>query len=183
MSYTVDQFGPSDLLTTKKVGTRRIKTDQGTTSFYEGREFYVFKEFDIAPETSEAIKVVSLGDTIVQTFSATLVLGQLRVELVTGGTEADPFTNTLPIFPVNSMSESPGGDPTVVITNGGTHSGGTIADLLLLNSGSPASQARASSASEPLPLGFSAGTFYIRLINTSATSDARGLFRARWEER
>jgi hypothetical protein len=40
----------------------------------------------------------------------------------------------------------------------------------------------ASSASENLPQGFPAGTFYIRLINTDGAT-ASGIFRARWEER
>jgi hypothetical protein len=40
----------------------------------------------------------------------------------------------------------------------------------------------ASIANENEPLGFSFGTYYIRLINTDGVA-ATGVFRARWEER
>lgn len=181
MTYTVDQFGPSDLLTSNKIGTRRIKYDAGKTSFYEGREFRVFKEFDIAPGTTETIKVVSTVDSIVEAFGASLILGALRIELVVGGTDGNDFTENLPIFQTNRTSATPDRTPGVTMQNGGTHTGGTISDILLLVAGSPARQAREISATEERPLGFAPGTFYIRLESTG-NANARGVFRARWEE-
>ncbi len=181
MTYTVDQFGPSDLLTSKKIGTRRIKYDVGKTSFFESREFRLFKEFDIAPDTVETIKVVSTVDTIVEVFGATLVLGALRIELVTGGADGDDFTETLPIFQTNRTLQSVDNTPNITFQNGGTHTGGTISDLLLLQAGSPATQAKEISATEERPLGFAPGTFYIRLESTGQ-ANARGVFRTRWEE-
>ncbi len=181
MSYTVDQFGPSDLLTSKKIGTRRIKYDVGKTSFFESREFRVFKEFDIPAGSTETIKVTTTVDTIVEVFSASLILGSLRVELVTGGTDGDDFTENLPLFQTNRTSQSVDTTPSVTMQNGGTHTGGTISDILLLVAGSPATQARETTASEERPLGFAPGTFYIRLESTGS-ANARGVFRARWEE-
>lgn len=181
MTYTVDQFGPSDLLTTAKEGTRRLKIDAGNTGFYEGREFRVFKEFDIPEGTSETIKVTATGDTIVQLFGASLVLGSLRIELVQGGTEGDDFTGDLPIYPANTTSIAPVADQAVAMQNGGTHTGGDIVDLILLVAGSPATQAKEITANEERLLGFPAGTFYIRLVS-NGSANAKGVFRARWEE-
>lgn len=183
MSYTIDQFGPSDLLTTAKENTRRVKTDEGSTAFFEAREFYAFKEFDIPAGESETVRVVANNDTVVQTFSVTLTLGELRVELVTGGAETGAFQNEVPIFNANMMDEAPNVSPNVTMQNGGEHSGGTIVDLLLANAGSPARQARTNSATEPLPIGFAPGTFYIRLVNSDNDSRAQGLLRVRWEDR
>jgi len=181
MTYTVDQFGPSDLLTSNKLGTRRIKYDTGKTSFFEAREFRIFKEFDIPAGNTETIKVVATKDTIVEVFSASLVLGALRVELVTGGTDGDDFTENLPIFRTNRTSVAPENESSITMQNGGTHTGGTISDIILLVAGSPARQARETTVTEERPLGFAPGTFYIRLESTGS-SNAKGVFRARWEE-
>ena len=181
MTYNIDQFGPSDLLTSKREGTRRIKYDVGKTSFFEGREFRIFKELDIPAGTSETIKVVSAADTIVEVLGASLVLGALRVELITGGTEGQDFTGSVPIFRTNRTSNAPENETKVTMENGGTHTGGTVSDLLLLVAGSPARQAKEVSVTEERPLGFSPGTFYIRLVSTGE-ANAQGVFRARWEE-
>jgi len=173
---------PSDMLTSEREGTRRMKTDPGSTAFYEGREFYTFRQFDITGGTTEVIKVVASGDTIVQTFGASLVLGELRVELVVGGTEGGTFGTPLPILRANGMSEAPTVSAGVTMAAGGTHTGGTVVDVLLLNAGSPAAQASEVSASEDLPIGFPAGTYYIRLVSIN-NANAQGIFRARWEQR
>jgi hypothetical protein len=72
--------------------------------------------------------------------------------------------------------------PQVTMNRGGTHTGGTVVDLLFADAGSNANKAVAAGASEESPQGFSAGTFYIKLINTDGNT-ATGIFRARWEER
>jgi len=55
-------------------------------------------------------------------------------------------------------------------------------DVLTAIAGDKLQKTTAVSVSEELPLGFAAGTFYIRLINTDGAT-ATGFFRARWEER
>ena len=181
MSYNVEGFGPSDILTSKRFSTRRVKYETGKTSFFEGREFRVFKDFDIPAGQTETIKVTSTSDSIVEVFGASLVLGSLRIELVTGGTDGDDFSSELPIFQTNRTTASPVLTPSVTMVNGGTHTGGTVSDVILLVAGSPARQAREVTATEERPLGFAPGTFYIRLISTGS-ANAEGVFRARWEE-
>jgi len=183
VTYTVDQFGPNDLLSSNKEGTRRIKVSEGDTCFFEGRQFYTFKEFDIPNNSSETIKVVAQGDTIVQRFGASLLIGGLRIELVTGGTEQSGFTGQLSALQSNNTSVAPDRTATVSFENGGDHTGGDVVDLLLLDAGTDRGnrQPLSSNVTEDLLLGFSAGTFYIRLTNTG-NEDCRGVFRARWEE-
>ena len=80
------------------------------------------------------------------------------------------------------MSTASSYTPQVTMTRGGTHTGGTVVDLVTAVSGANPNKSVASSASDNLPQGFSAGTYYIKLINTDGAT-AQGIFRARWEER
>lgn len=160
----------------------RLRVDVGQTGFFAGREFRTFYEFSIASGATKVIKVVSTVDTILQTFGAELDLAELRVELRVGGTEGGTFNTALPILKSNTMSTASDYSSNITMNVGGTHTGGTLVDLLTLISGANANKAISSSATEELPQGFSAGTFYIKLINTDGNT-ANGIFRARWEER
>lgn len=174
---------PFDMLTDGGDGAyRRLRVDVGQTGFFAGREFKTFYEFSILSGASAVIKVVAPIDTIVQMFSAEIDLAELRLELVMGGTEGGTFGTPIPALKTNSMSTSSDYVGQVVMSTGGTHTGGTVVDVLTLLSGANANKAVASTASEASPIGFPAGTYYIRLINTDGNI-ANGIFRARWEER
>lgn len=178
----VEAYPPSKLMTDGDGDYARIRVDVGQTGFFAGREARTFYEFSIASGATQVIKVVSPTNTIVQMFSVELELASIRVELVSGGTEGGTFNTALPIFKTNTMSTASSYTPQVTMNRGGTHTGGTVVDLLTAVSGANPNKSVASSASENLPQGFSAGTFYIRLINTDGAT-ATGIFRARWEER
>ena len=121
-------------------------------------------------------------NTIVQRFSVELDLAAIRLELVAGGTEGGTFGTALPIFKSNTMSTASNYAPQVTMNQGGTHTGGTVVDLLRAISGDKLQKATAATVTEDFSVGFSAGTYYIRLINTDGAT-ASGIFRARWEER
>ena len=178
----VEAHPPIKLMTDDNGPYSRIRVDVGQTGFFAGREARTFYEFTIASGATQVIKVVAPTDTIVQTFAVELELAEIRVELVVGGTEGGTFNTALPIFKTNTMSTASSYTPQVTMNRGGTHTGGTVVDLLTALSGSNANKSVASSASENLPQGFPAGTYYIRLINTDG-NNAVGIFRARWEER
>lgn len=178
----VEAYPTKKLLTDDDGDYARLRVDVGQTGFFAGREARTLYEFSIASGATQVIKVVSLTDTIVQTFSASLDIAEIRVELVVGGTEGGTFGTPLPIFKTNTMTTQSGYTPQVTMATGGTHTGGTLVDLLVLKSGTPANKAIESSATEDLPVAFAAGTFYIRLVNTDGDT-ATGIFRARWEER
>lgn len=174
---------PFDMLTDGGDGAyRRLRVDVGQTGFFAGREFKTFYEFSILSGASAVIKVVAPIDTIVQMFSAEIDLAELRLELVMGGTEGGTFGTPIPALKTNSMSTSSDYVGQVAMSTGGIHTGGTVVDVLTLLSGANANKAVASNASEASPIGFPAGTYYIRLINTDGNT-ANGIFRARWEER
>lgn len=158
-----------------------MKAEPDSSAFFEGRQFRAFKEFDIAGGSSETIKVVTTVNTIARLFGASLLFGELRLELVTGGTEGDDFTGSIPAFPANGMEGTPDYTSGVTLSNGGSHSGGTVSDLILLFAGSTAGQAQEVTILKDQPIGFAPGTFYIRLVS-AGVENAQGVFRSRWEE-
>lgn len=155
--------------------------DPDEIAFYAGREFRTFQEFSIAQGASSVIKVVSTGDTIVYEFSIRLTAESAKLELVTGGTEGGSFSTALPILRCNTMSVCPVVTSGVTMNSGGTHSGGTVADIIYADTGQ-GSGAKAEGFTQDYPTGFAAGTFYVRITNTG-NNTCTGVFRARWEER
>jgi hypothetical protein len=178
----VEAYPPFKLVSDDDGIYARLKVDVGQTGFFAGREARTFYEFSIASGASQVIKVVAPTDTIVQAFSVETYLAEIKTELVVGGTEGGTFNTALPILKTNTTTTSSDYVPQVTMNRGGTHTGGTVVDLLISVSGANKNKAFSSSASEESPQGFAAGTFYIRLINTDGAT-ATGIFRARWEER
>lgn len=178
----IEAHPPLKILTDDNGDYARLRVDSGQTGFFAGREARTFYEFSIASGASKVIKVVSPVNTIVQSFSLETFLAEIRTELVVGGTEGGTFSTALPILKTNTMSTTSSYMPQVTMNVGGTHTGGTVVDLLISISGANKNKSISASATENLPQGFSAGTFYIRLINTDGAT-ASGIFRARWEER
>lgn len=178
----VEAYPPKVLMTDGDGPYARMRVDVGQTGFFAGREFRTFYEFSIPSGTTQVIKVIAPINTIVQTFAFELDLAELRVELRAGGTESGTFGTSLPILAANSMSTASGYTHQVTMAIGGSHTGGTVYDLLKLYSGANQNKAIQSTASENLPQGFPASTFYISMQNTDGNT-ATGIFRARWEER
>ncbi len=178
----IEAYPPKVLMTDADGPYARMRVDVGQTGFFAGREARTFYEFSIDSGATQVIKVVAPTDTIVQMFAVELELAEIRLELRVGGTEGGTFDTALPIFKTNTMSTASDYVPQVTMTRGGTHTGGTLVDLLTAVSGANPNKSVASSATEALPQGFAAGTFYIKLTNTDGAT-ATGIFRARWEER
>lgn len=178
----VEAHPPVKLMTDDNGDYARVRVDVGQTGFFAGREVRMFYEFSIATETSQVIKIVAPVDTILQTFAVELDLAEIRVELVSGGTEGGTFGTSIQTFRTNTMSTASAYSPQVTMAYGGTHTGGTVIDVLTAFSGANKNKAISSAGAENLPIGFPAGTYYIRLINTDGAT-ASGIFRAQWEER
>lgn len=178
----VEAYPPTKLMTDDDGDYARIRVDTGQTGFFAGREARTFYEFSIASGATQVIKVVSPTNTILQQLSIEIYLAELRLELVTAGTEGGTFATPLPIFKTNTMTTASSYTPQVTMNVGGTHTGGTIVDLIQTITDINPNKAQPAGASEDSPQGFAPGTFYIRLINTDGAT-ATGIFRARWEER
>ena len=118
----------------------RVKVDPGQTSFFEGREFRTFKELNVPALTTYVIKIVVPVDIIFSQFVNEFELGHGRIASVIGGTEGGSFSETLPVFKRNNMSVGPNKrydpSPLVVLTGGGTHTGGTELDVVRIKTSS-----------------------------------------------
>lgn len=178
----IEAYPPKVLMTDGDGPYARIRVDTGQTGFFAGREATTFLKFDIPTATTQVIKVVSPLNTIVQILGASLILGIVEIELVVGGAEGGTFSTSLPVNRTNAMTTASAYAPQVTMATGGTHTGGTVLNVLQLNAGSPINQAQEVVASNDLPFGFAAGTYYLRIVNIDG-SNAKGVFRARWEER
>ena len=157
----------------------------GQTGFFAGREFRTFKELSIAISSTYVIKSVVPLNTIVFGVNANIELGNLRMSVVVGGTEGGSFSETLPILPRNTMTEIPQ-PPYVsqmVITAGGTHTGGTEIDVLRIKANDNSQFASTVGNVEGDERGIGANTFYLRVQNLSATDIITGVLSFRWEER
>jgi hypothetical protein len=166
-----------------------------TPAFWEGREFRTFKELNIANGATYVIKVVVPVDTVFYGLELAIDDGRLRVGTYAGGTSGGVFGETLPRFNANNMTPGenlkntyPPGTapyaPQVLLTAGGTHTGGTELDVQRLRVANSAGMA-ASIANGTNLLGSERGvapaTYHFRLLALSGP--VTGVFRARWEER
>lgn len=150
-------------------------------AFFEGKQYFAFREFSIAQGGSAVVKVVIASDTIMRDFFVDLVTSNLTAEIVAGGTEGGTFNTPITIQRTNNMSTAPARVSTTTMTTGGTLTGGTTLDKFILYAGNNANQSTRQFGGETFPVGFPAGTYYVRLINIGST-DAIGIFKARWSE-
>jgi hypothetical protein len=192
LTYTSDRAG----------GFGRVRTDISRTAFFEGREFRVYKELNIAASGTLVGKIVIPANINIVLYGLETLLdsGWLRLAAYVGGVEGGSFSETLPIFAANGMSGAenrrmdydanrlPGKGSSVyavqsVLTAGGTHTGGTELDVSRIKIASNSNQATTVGSVGLDERGVTAGTYYFRFLNLSATDAVTGVFRMRWEER
>ena len=159
----------------------RIFVDAGNFSPTDSQHYFMFHEYSVVASGTEVVKVVITGDTVMESFVIKVMAGTARVEIVSGGTEGGTFSQTVPVFPVNGMSTAPVRASTTTVTSGGTLTGGTTLDLFLVNTGDNVNQSTGVSVGENFQIGFPAGTYYIRVVNTD-NSASYGLIKALWHE-
>lgn len=179
--YTIPDFGPNDLLTSEKFGTRRVRVDVAQTGFFEGREFYTFQEFTLTSGQEIAIRATTPVDVILFESTLNVEAGTVRIELYSGGTASGTFTD-MPILPKNAMSTAPSYTPQVEMAYNGAHSGGQLVDLSIVASAGTMNKQITAGGGTATERGFAAGTYYYVLTNTS-NQDASCIFSAWWEER
>lgn len=172
---------PSDLYTGGAQGiARRIRVGVGQTGFFAGREFRTFRELNISVGTPLVIRAVVPLDIILSGLEVELLDGSLKLETIVGGTPGGTFSQTLPIFSRNTMSDTPTYTPLVVLTAGGTLTGGAVIDVLVAQTSGQGSRAASVGANSGDERGVGANTYYFKLTAIAAIT---GVFRARWEER
>lgn len=176
----------------------RVKVDQGSTSFFLGREFRAYKELIAAASWSTPFyfRFTSTVDFILLAQRLEIDSGACRLSVWQSPTFAGTWSTTIPAIGKNRMSGRPGypnpADPAYVpqctITTGGTFSGGTEVDLLRTRTG--ANQGNQSSANVGVSSddyrGLPVTEFGIKIepITGLANTDAlNGKYEIIWEER
>lgn len=182
-TYTIPDFGPADLLTSKREGFRRVRVDVAQTGFFEGREFRSFVEFNIPSGQSVVYKFSIPVNFILFEQNMTVDAGGVKYTAEIGGAFGGTFSTALPIVGKNRMTTRPQPfyEAQATITTGGTYTGGTVIDVArLVTSGSTAQQATVglSSTERGLP----PGDYCVRLTNLS-NSSSTGVYNIFWEER
>ena len=178
----VEAYPPKVLMTDGNGQYARLRVDVGQTGFFAGREFRVLEELSIASGATQVLKIVSPINSILYAFGVELTLSQLRVELVAGGTESGAFNGVITPLKTNQMTTASSYASQVTFATGGSHTGGTVIDAFDIVSGSNVNKATVQQVDESQPLGFSAGTYYIRMHNTDGAT-ANGFLKLRYEER
>lgn len=179
------------LLTDNQGPSQRLRVDPGQTGFFAGRMFRSFVEL-IIPVAGPTVqfRFTSPIDFILWSQVLTLTQGGIQLEIYTGATDSGGWTTALPIIGVNRMSERPAPfyTPLITIDTGGNFTGGTRADVMLVNSGSNQGNSSSQNAGgETTERGLPAGTYFGRfstLAGGIAPLDAAHLlYTLTWEER
>ena len=171
---------PFDLMTDAD-GTgpnRRLRVDVEQTGFSAGRQFRMFRE--ITDNTAFVMRATVPVNTVLFSLEAALIEGELRIETVVGGTPGGTFGTPVPTFNRNNMTDAPAYAGQVVLEEGGTHTGGTLLDILQAKTADVANFAGNVGASGDDKRGVLPGTYYFRV--TIPTATCRGVISARWEE-
>jgi len=159
----------------------RMFVDAGGFNPVGNRDYFFFHEFSLAAAAVEVVRIVIAANTIMKAFSIKVMAGKARIEIVSGGTAGGTYNQSVPVFPVNNMTTAPVRATTTVVTSGGTHTGGTVMDLFLVNTGDNVNKSSGITSGEDFAIGFPAGTYYIRVTNTD-NSTTTGLIKALWTE-
>lgn len=175
---------PHYLYTSELERYRRLRVDVAQTSFFEGREGRTFLELNIANGTTQVIKVVTPVDVILHDLTVTVDEGSLRLSTLVGGTEGGSFSTPLPVIPKNTAAERPTPYYTLqtTISTGGTHTGGTVLDIIRVVASTATSQRSSVGGGIASERGIAANTYYFKLENIGSGS-VTGVFSGWWEER
>jgi len=163
---------------TESHGETVLALTSAERAFLGGYDYRAFYNVSVLTLETLVIKVVATKDSIVRLLGLEVLTNALTLELVSGGTEGGSFSTPVLTYASNQTSVCPVRPSGVTMSTGGTHTGGTVIESL---SGAVTNQSNQAIVEDEQPLGFSAGTFYLRFVN-SGNQTATATFRARWEE-
>ncbi len=150
-------------------------------SFFENREFRTFQEFAIPASGSIAIRAFTPINVIIFHLGISVDSSSLRMSLYAGGSASGPWT-AMPIFPKNGMTEQPSVATQVTLDYDGTHTGGTLVDLMRISSSGSANKGVSVGVQDNDERGMGPGTYYFRLQNLENVV-CNCVFHSFWEER
>lgn len=151
------------------------------TPFSKGLGYRTFKDLNITSPGSYVIKIVVPKNIILEGVDVSITSGIVKLETVVGGTAAGTFSETLPALSINTQTTVVQTPASVVLTAGGTHTGGTVIDVLSLKADSNAARATSVGAVNNDQRGVGPNTYYWRFTATG-TDPVTGSFKAKWSE-
>lgn len=191
---------PLDLYTSTEEGFRRLRTDQGQTGFWEGREFRSFFEFNLPAGNVQTLKFNSPVNFILLEQNLELDAGSLRMEVFTGAvTEITTFATPVTKVGKNRMTTrrqtyGNGSEYYSSVVSVNTHAApvalgssiniasATRTDLQRLVAANATAQQQSVSGGAQSERGIPPGNYYIRLHNFGSGA-ATGTYSIIWEER
>lgn len=178
MVATIQDFGPSDLLTSPREGTRRVQVDQGSTGFFENREFRFFREMTIPVGESRWTRVtIDPGN-----FGIILKLQRLSVDAgavrfrawrdtsPVGLTFAVPESPLSGLFANNNLESAPSWDARTVVENAPENAapvGGVVAESIRVRSSGATAQQSSVGQSVIGERGIGPGVYHLQFENIS----------------
>ncbi len=174
---------PESLFTQGDEGYRRLRVDDGQTSFFLGTQARTFKELNIAAGTSYYVKIVVPVDVVLFDVNTVLDNGTIRITTLANPVFSGTWSETLPVIPKNTMASrpSPYYVPQVSLTAGGTATGVAI-DIVRLSVSNSSAKAQSVGSQPYSERGVAAGTYCWQIENIG-TGSATGTFSSWWEER
>lgn len=148
--------------------------------FKDGRTFRSFKVLDIEASGTYVVKIVLTKPVIFTRFDIVIDSGTLQVETLTGGTPGGTFAENLPRIKTNLTTTTPHVS-TTTLTAGGTHTGGTIIDVVRQKADGNATRSSSVIHADNEVRGVAAGTYHWRFTNLS-TDAVSGTVKILWEE-
>jgi hypothetical protein len=162
----------------------RLRVDVAQTSFFEGREFRTFYEFNLAAGASVTGRFVCPVNFILFGQNLTVDDGSIRMTVSAGGTPSGTFGNALPVIGKNQMTTRP--TPyyaaQATIATGGSVSGATVLDIARVVAANSTAQRSTVGGQVADERGLPDGTYYITLTNIGSGTST-GVYSAFWEER
>lgn len=185
MGYSIDGI-PSDLLTSERLSTRRLRVDVAETGFFEGREFRISEELAVPAGETLVYRFTSPVDFILQRQTLSLDDSAIRFRAYRSaqGTAGGAF-EPVPMHGVNIMSDTPAYARQAVVSAGGTFTpsvGEEAVETIRLRAANATAQRSTVSGAAGDQRGLPAGTYYLLLENIG-NGVATGVFDLKWEER
>ena len=173
----VEAYPPAKLMTDNDGQYARLRVDVGETQFWAGKQFRTFQKVTIDAGATVSIRATVGVNIVLYETSFNTEDSSIEVQLKAGGTASGPWTS-MPVIRKNTMTTAPVITSQVTLDYDGSHTGGTLIDLIRVVAGNKGSNFSAGDSER----GVGPGTYYYVITNTG-NQTATVVFSGYWEER
>lgn len=171
----------------------RIQVDVAQTAFWQGRQFRISHEYNIANGSAQVLRFSSPVDFLLQFQRLSCDEGAVlfRAFREVDGTPGGTYGTAIPVFGNNVTSTAPAYAMQATVMTGGTFTPDSppagiqsaAAETIRLRVANASGQQTSVSGSASDERGLFAATYYLQMTNIAGSGAARGVFDLRWEER